>query len=638
MRAQAVAGCLLGLSCWAVWGQNAVQPGPVPLQAELIKRVHVGNVAKGSTIFARVTVDWSGPGCVLRRGAIVEGEVEAAERRKGHAASSLALSFQRAQCNGSAMTQLSLSLVAVAEAPSAVEAVPGVQFTTASVSFGSGIVSNGGVTDMNLPRLQLATEAHRFPPRQNLKSGDVVGIRGLKLVVGVGMNHSSVLTSAHNDVSLNTFTQLLLIPESEMMQRARASVAGISAAGASATASASPVPEPVSRPSEPVNNLEACAPPACRVDLPVTPQELEGHSAGSIAVRPLGYSPRLQRVLDEFDEDQALAWLGGDKLLFSFNAHRLIQRQPGREQTARVVRAVLLDTETKQVIRSVEWQIRDNGQFLWQLDASRILVHAGDELRVYGEDLELRRSIRLSGPLAFARISPNGELIAVATLRERHSAELHARLREELKAEPEEDVDVRLLDQTFNVIASTSTVSNIMPPTLLNQGQVILLSQPGQAYRLALNRWDKTSGTLARFESQCTPRQFSIAPDLLFLLSCDLGSDGEAFRVVRNDGKLMLRGRAGPMQAGLDAEGNGSAFAVKVVTADRDLARGASFTADNLESEELRVYRAADGKRLLSVRVDGPPTSRNSFALSADGSHLAVLSGTEIKIFLVPGN
>jgi hypothetical protein len=50
----------------------------------------------------------------------------------------------------------------------------------------------------------------------------------------------------------------------------------------------------------------------------------------------------------------------------------------------------------------------------------------------------------------------------------------------------------------------------------------------------------------------------------------------------------------------------------------------------------VRVYRATDGKRLLSVSVNEPVTSRGSYALSPDGAELAVLSGTEIKVFSVP--
>ena len=87
---------------------------------------------------------------------------------------------------------------------------------------------------------------------------------------------------------------------------------------------------------------------------------------------------------------------------------------------------------------------------------------------------------------------------------------------------------------------------------------------------------------------------------------------------------------------GFEAAGNGEVFAFKVVHALREITRGADFTGFDLDSEEVRVYRASDGKRLFTVRVKDPATCHGSYALSADGSQLAVLSGSEIKLFAVP--
>jgi hypothetical protein len=57
-----------------------------------------------------------------------------------------------------------------------------------------------------------------------------------------------------------------------------------------------------------------------------------------------------------------------------------------------------------------------------------------------------------------------------------------------------------------------------------------------------------------------------------------------------------------------------------------------------LESEEVRVYRAGDGKRILTIRVKDPVASRDVFALSPDGDQLAVLSESAIKFFPVPAD
>jgi hypothetical protein len=177
-----------------------------------------------------------------------------------------------------------------------------------------------------------------------------------------------------------------------------------------------------------------------------------------------------------------------------------------------------------------------------------------------------------------------------------------------------------------------------MPPTLLNEGQVKLLAQPKMRYRLAIDTWDaKTTTTLARFESRCTPELASVAPDLLFLLSCNIVDGSTEYRVLRADGKMLLRGKAGPHEVSHEAAGNNrqGAFAVKVVYAEREISPSADFKAADLEAQEVRIYRA-DGKRLAAVRVSEPVPSHGGYALSPDGSQLAVLSGSQIDLFPVP--
>jgi hypothetical protein len=124
----------------------------------------------------------------------------------------------------------------------------------------------------------------------------------------------------------------------------------------------------------------------------------------------------------------------------------------------------------------------------------------------------------------------------------------------------------------------------------------------------------------------------------LFLLSCDISTGATAYRVLTPDGKLLLRGEAGPRDVGHEATGNQEhpKFAIKVVHAARELSPGIEFTNTDLESEEVRVYRARDGKRVLAVRINEPVASHDSYALSPDGDQLAVLSESQIKFFPVP--
>ena len=53
------------------------------------------------------------------------------------------------------------------------------------------------------------------PSLPRMKMGDVVGIRGVKLNVGSGPDHSSVLTATNRDLTLITNTVFVLVPMNE---------------------------------------------------------------------------------------------------------------------------------------------------------------------------------------------------------------------------------------------------------------------------------------------------------------------------------------------------------------------------------------------------------------------------------------
>lgn len=612
--------------------------GPGPVQAEFITPISVRKLETGQKIRARVTLDWNNPRCTLRIGAIIEATVEAAVSHKSRGESKLALAFTDAQCNGLDLKPMELLLSAVAEPPEDWAQVPQAQYRApvmALNSRGQQVAGYGdtGISGFDVTQMELKGITHRFPMSRTVQPGDVLNIRGIKLSLGTGPNRSSVLSSTKRDVVLDEYTQILLVPSSEVFSMAVSSKVPPDVPEANpGDQHAAPAEAP-----PPVNDLSICAPPGCAVDDPIDAEDLKGDTADAIATGPLGYAPRSRKKMDDLSDDESLIWIDSRHLLFAFDIHPLIRRGNalGMPTTRRMVRAVLLDAQTHEVTRVVDWEITDTRRFIWPLDGKRILVHVGNELRVYGETLDAEHRILLNGQLEFVRISPNGELMAIATLRERHSKKLHAQLREDLGEEPDEDVDVAILDKQFNAIAHASTQSSLQPPTLLNEGQAKLFAQPNMHYRLELGTWDGKTKTLALFTSRCTPELSSVRPDLLFMLSCDVATGALEYRVLDAQGKLLLQGESGPRQIGYQVRGDAERgiFAIKLVYAVREVGHGIEFNARDLEAEEVRVYRVADGKRLFVARVNDPIASHDTYALSPDGAQLAVVSTAEIRLF-----
>ena len=663
MPTRNAAALLLGFClCFAFCEEPALPvPGSLtaPVEAELLKPLNVRGLAVGDNVFARVTREWSGLGCNLRKGATLEAVVQVAETHKGRAESKLALAFTRAQCDGTDMRPMELLLSAVAQVPENWENTPSGQMSVPltfmnPIGFGASApdtsssrpaaASGRAPAGSSIPdsyyswHMELKGINHHFPMNAKVHPGEVVDIKGMTLDLGTGPNRSSVLSVKRSDVRLDQYTQLLLVPSTlafgrsgEPLRLAPGST-GLDDQGHGRT------DPPVLTAT---NDLEICAPPGCAVDLPVTSDELQGPSPTSIEVRPLGYTPRAHANLSDFTDEEAVAWLGPQQLLFAFNTHRLISREgiANWRATHRIIRAVVLDVQSRTVARVVDWEVMDSNRFLWPLPGGRVLVHVGNELRVYKAGLELEQTLPLAGPLQFICMAPNREVMAVATLHERHSPELHAKLRDDLGAEPEEDADVAILNGKFSTIAQTSTVTGIEPPTLLNEGQVTLFAQPNDHYRLGLSSWNGKLSTLARFESSCRPELSSMAPDLLFLVTCGTATGRLEYRLLSSEGRLLMHGEANQFVAGEEAAGSESneLFAIKAVHADQEFTPGMDFKGADMAFEEFRVYRTAGGKRVLAVRVKEPTTSRGSYAISPDGSWLAVLSTKQIQLFTLRG-
>jgi hypothetical protein len=641
----------LVLCCRAVLAATPAPPTIVAVQAELISDMNARLLKVGATIYARVTADWQGTDCVLRSGAILEAHVmSVSSYRQNAKVSEVDLAFTGAQCRELKMRAFPLLLAAMGAPPQNSDLgilTSPLPFSTsaghtAAQGWGS-IAALGTMQQGAILNLQMDMHLYKSPPTPRMRMGEVDGIKGLKLDVATGPENSSVLTCRGHDVSLEKHTLLLLVPAQATFPPAeiRSDAARPAPADTSGVVGTTPAPDTIAAMPAlpPIDDLDLCAPPQCNVALPPGTGNDGVKPGATISISQLGYSPRPQKAMENFDHDEVLAYLSPTELLVTFNPHILAPRHSlGRSgSTARVIRAALVDTETHRVTHTVDWELPDNREYLWPLGEGRVLVHVGSELRVYGEGLNVYDRVPLDGPLAFVRATPDGSFVAVGVIRERHTPELHAQLSQSLNRDPDEDVDVLVLNRSFETIARSKTQSGIMPPTLLNEGQATLESMPDASYRVSLLTWDNHGSILARFKSSCTPELSSFAPDLILVVSCNKQTRERAYRVLNSNGKLSLKSDSHSNNCGNAAKGsaNRQTFVVKTVQSSNPVLAGDAFSARDLASEDLEVYRATDGKRLLGVRVASPSSSRDGYALAPDSSQLAVLTRDQISVYSV---
>ena len=630
------------LALWSTGARatSAAMPAVTPVQAKLTGDLALRFLHPGSLIHAQVATEWNGADCFLRKGAILEGQVlSVVPHSKTVQDSEVHLAFTRAQCGQPDMSALDLTIVAVAAPP--VHQDHGIlDAPLPMVSMGG----QGGIISLKMAqmglRLPTASTGLDMPELAGLKVGDVMGISRLKLSMRAGGENSSVLTMKGRDVSLEAQTMLLLVPTQSMFSPSPGAPQGNAIAQPTRTSiDAVPAPAP-ELPPPPADDVDRCTLGSCDAPLSSGNMIEAGKASAAISIRELGYIPRPSRIMAGFDHDEALAYLGPDELLVAFKLHILATRHDlgSSGSTRRIIRAALVDTRTSKVTHTVDWDLPDFQDFLWPLAEGRILVHVGSELRVYGHGLKIENRMPLDGPLAFVRLSPNGNFVAVGIVHERHAAQLHTQLLEESGNEPEEDISVAVLNRKFETVAKSTISSTVMPPTLLDEGQAVLLAQPDRHYRIGMLTWDGHASTVARFTSGCTPRMSSIAPDLIFLISCDKQAGFRDYRLLHSDGKPVLTGRSTLNDLGhaVESSANQQFFVVKSVESSSAVHPDATFSGDDLVAEKLAVYRTTDGKHMMTVRVGLPSSSTNGYALSPDGSQLAVFNREQISVYSMP--
>jgi hypothetical protein len=372
--------------------------------------------------------------------------------------------------------------------------------------------------------------------------------------------------------------------------------------------------------------------------------EIKGSaSTDTLAVNRLGYIPvRPDHEMYGFDYGSTISYLGEKELLFTFNPHILVART-GTEATfskLRIIRAALIDVQEKKVIKTVEWKVPDAQQYLWTVGSDHVLVHVGRELRLYGPGLKQEQHLALNGPLAFVRTSPSSRYFAVGVIQERHPAAVHKQLEEAEERAPEEDVEVKVLDGNFHTLATVMRSSRAPVPVLSDDGEIQVTSLGKNRWRIIEEAWDTQKRVLANVNSSCPPETTTLPPGLLFVVGCDRQSGGKWYRMLRFDGKPVLKGTSSSTELEQTANGIASsgAFTVGVAEAVKSMAASSAFTSADIASEHIAVYRAENGERIFAVAIPSPVTSVQTFALSPDGRQLVVLAGDQIAFYQVPAS
>jgi hypothetical protein len=610
----------------------------IPIQAVLVKAIEAGRVKVGDPVYAKVDLAWNNSACKLREGAILKGRIVAqTPRSKIVRASGIAFLFDSGQCGGREMKPLPLTVAALlAPDPNRASSLYGDQQSPPlNEAVGLSLSQEGSGSAMRSMLAAAQTvmlEPPRNKPPQLVMPGQVIGLGDLKLGVGSGPEGSSVLTSEKHNLRLESGSRLVLVPS--------VAVAVSNSGSPESAAGAPPIsPHPPSD-SDAFDEAEICVAPACSLALSASQAETSSRADFAMPITQLGFSAPADQAMYDFDHSLTISYLGSNRLLFTFNPHLLVPRTTSDIPLPKlhIVRAALIDLPTMRVVRTVDWRVQDARQYLWSMGSDHALVHVGGELRLYDRDLKEEQKLSLNGPLAFVAVAPSGAYLAVGIVRERHSEKIHVELRDAEDREPEEDVEVKILDSSFQPLASVMRSSRDVPPVLSEEGEIRIPTIGKNRWRIAEYTWTGQRRVLAQVTSTCRPEAASVPPNLLFVTGCNRMGDGKWFRMLRPDGKLALKGESQSTEKGHTASGTsgGNFFALGITELTKAVDDSSPFRSSDLKSLRVAVYRADNGKKVTGVIVPDPLPVVQIVALSPDSRHLAILESDQIVFYSFP--
>jgi hypothetical protein len=267
----------------------------------------------------------------------------------------------------------------------------------------------------------------------------------------------------------------------------------------------------------------------------------------------------------------------------------------------------------------------------------RLLVHIGHTLYLMNSHLDSTRSVPVPGQLVFISLSPDGARIAVGTLHERHTRELHDQLSEIIHNEPEEDIDIQLFDDNFKLLLTSYQSTSLPAPVLSNDGEIRTVLTGRNHWRVVEHSWNREDHIIANLLSGCRPNISTPLPQSLFIVGCNTSPLRNWYRVLRFDGHPILLDPGSSSEMEQTAFGDQeSQLAVRVIHTQHAKTNGDYFHREDLLSQQVSVFRASDGKRLFEITTNAS-LAEQSYALSPSGDRLAVLSDGRIFLYALAG-
>jgi WD40 repeat protein len=319
------------------------------------------------------------------------------------------------------------------------------------------------------------------------------------------------------------------------------------------------------------------------------------------------------------------------------------EQDAGWAEDDQMIHAVVLDLPGGQVEAAADWRMRDHFRYLWPLGGGRFLVRQGNVYSTTDRGLALKPWLISSSVVLTTDVSPDGHRLVTEDEYERHTPEEHKKLVEEAQSAdsppPEEDTLISLVDLDTRAVLGRMHVE--LPVDVPITGSGYLRPEKGAGDDDYVMRFVPFAGqetTLGDVRSTCSPRETFLNDKAVMIASCGPDTTDTYLDAWTIDGKKLWSGRRDghAVWPTFARAANGSRFAVGVLRILHTINLDDSLDDEDVQGQLIQVFDVSTGALLLSVDASPVQSAGQNFALSPDGSQLAVLRDGAIEVYAVP--
>ena len=363
-----------------------------------------------------------------------------------------------------------------------------------------------------------------------------------------------------------------------------------------------------------------------------------------IPLEPMGYQAALPEFLLRGDSALTVDFVDRDHLLVTFAVRRLMKREADSlpNDDDRTIAACLVELPSGKVLARTEWRVHDRLQYLWSLGHGRFLLRVRDRVvqiapMAAADRNDAFREIPLlhtDRHLVAIAVSSDSDLLTVYTVKRPAGGVDAVEVSLEGPAVDAAPVQVnfyRLVPtgegaDGLQVVSAGGVRTREAASLPMTTGGFLDVLNGGRGTWLF--NFDEHAGKvneLLAFDTSCYPRSTFVDRSEFVVFGCRGSDEKQDFAGFNLKGDEMwqvnfLDTQVNPTFSFAPAAGR-FALGRTLVSSLMD----SPALATQVTGQEVRVYQSYNGKQLFKIDLTPVERAGQNFALSADGTRLAVV-------------